>query len=190
MKVKILIGFLIISVGINIGMIISIVHHEQNKKRFKEGIPFEPGLPPGPSPDIVKRQLRLNPEQIDKIQKMREQTHLKILPIIKELNARRSQLISLLKTESEPSKASLDSIFKDIASLQAKIEGCVFDDILHQTKEVFSPEQKQRFLKLLEGRLSKMSLHGWSSSKNSALTRHIEGGSVRFYNDLKRPSKK
>jgi Spy/CpxP family protein refolding chaperone len=50
----------------------------------------------------------------------------------------------------------LENIFKEIADSQAKIELCIFEDILYQMKEIFTPKQKERFLELLERRFSNM----------------------------------
>ncbi len=142
MKAKNFIIFLIIS--------IAIAYPEEIKKKFGPPPPF------GLQPDIVKRQLNLSEEQIDKIEEIREKIQSKILPLTQELGAKRKELINLLKKEPEPDREAIKGIFKEIADLQAKIEFLIFEDMFSQMKEVFSPKQRQKFLELLEKGLANM----------------------------------
>ncbi len=167
MKVKVLVIALIISLGINVGTIVRIVHNGQYSRRFGEREPF---LPPGPSqppPEHIlqhsplRYELELTEEQINAMATIHKGTQSRIIPTSQELRVKRRELMGLLK-ESEPDEVRLDTLFKEVANLQTEIERCIFEDI-RQMKEILTPEQKQQFFELFQERLFGKKMHGFPS---------------------------
>ncbi|MBI4722124.1 MAG: Spy/CpxP family protein refolding chaperone [Candidatus Stahlbacteria bacterium] len=164
MKVKVLAIALIISLGINVGTIVRVVHNGQYSIRFGEKEPFLPPGPFQPPPEHIlqhshlRYKLELTEEQINAMVSIHKETRSKIIPISHELSVKRSQLMDLLK-ESEPDEVRLDTLFKEVANLQIEIERYVFEDI-RQMKEILTPEQKQQFFELFQERLFGKGMHG------------------------------
>jgi len=120
-------------------------------KRFEERREFGPGWRHGP----LRSRLNLDENQIEAIETMHEKIRSKMLPLRQALDKKRMELIHLLRAESKPDKARLDTLSKEIANLQAEIELCIFENI-RQATETLTPEQKQQFFELLQRRLPEM----------------------------------
>lgn len=148
MKIKILVIALILSMGINVGVVITLVQHWRYRKRLEERLPLKS---PSWYHSPMRRMLGLSKEQFDAIEKTREEMHSKIMPKREKLRRKRRELMDLLR-EPEPQKERLDSLLHEVAELQTEIELFIFEDIL-KMKEILTPEQEERFFELFNKRL-------------------------------------
>jgi Spy/CpxP family protein refolding chaperone len=164
MKTKIIIIILIVSLGINVGIIIRVVQHRQYMENFDRREHFiPPSFPPSerehfPSPpkhdlekSLLSRTLKLNNKQINAIEEMHLKTNSKIDPVTRLLDLKRKELIGLLK-EDNLDKVKADTLFKEISALQSKIEFYLFENMC-QMKEILTPLQQQKFFELLQSGL-------------------------------------
>ena len=145
MKSKVITIILIISLGINIGLLASYVYQQLTGKRIEERDVTKRGWRRG----RLRHKLKLDEDQLKKAEAMQETTYLKINPIRDTLKIRREELANLLKN-SQLDKSKLQNLIKEIANLQAEIE-FIYSEQIWQMKKVLSPEQQQQFFKLFNG---------------------------------------
>jgi Spy/CpxP family protein refolding chaperone len=156
MKSKVITIILIISLGINIGLLASYVYQQLTGKRIEERDVTKRGWRRG----RLRHKLKLDEDQLKKAEAMQETTYLKINPIRDTLKIRREELANLLKN-SQLDKSKLQNLIKEIANLQAEIE-FIYSEQIWQMKKVLSPEQQQQFFKLFNGRLRGKKMFGLS----------------------------
>jgi Spy/CpxP family protein refolding chaperone len=146
MKTKVLILLLIISLGINVGLVVTLVLKRPMARRFEER-------------DIAKRswrrgglghKLNLGENQLKAIEAMQETTFVKMQTARETLKIKRDELINILKNP-QPDKSRLQTLIKEIADLQAGIE-LGFSEHILQMKKALTPEQQQQFFELFKGR--------------------------------------
>ena len=155
MKTKVINIILIISLGINIGLLASYVYHQLTGKKIEERDIFKRGWRRG----RLRHKLKLDENQLKKAEAMQETTYIKINPIRDTLKIRREELTNLLKN-SQLDKPKLQNLIKEIANLQAEIE-LIYSEQIWQMKEVLTPEQQQQFFKLFKGRLKGKKMFGF-----------------------------
>ena len=143
---------LIISVAINLVAIFTIGYNWSKVRYYRRDISpmwIDKGHDFGRS--ILRHKLDLTEDQIDVLNTRHEEMRPKMLSIREELFSKRKELLTLLR-EPEPNRAKADSIIRDIVSMQIGMEKEVFEHLC-QIKDVFTPEQQERFSTLFEQRL-------------------------------------
>ena len=146
MKSKVIILLLIISLGINIGLIVRLAWQRPMLRRFEER-----DIRQGWRREGLKHRLDLNENQLKAIEAMHETTLVKMDVIRDTLESKRAELINILK-EAQPDTARIQPLIKEIANLQAQIE-LGFTKNLLAMKKVLTPEQQQQFFELFKRRL-------------------------------------
>lgn len=146
MKSKVIILLLIISLGINIGLIIRLALQRPMVKRFEER-----DIRHGWRRGGLGHRLNLNENQLKAIEAMHESTYVKMNVIRETLELKRAELTNILK-EAQPNTARIQPLIKEIANLQAQIELGLTENILMMKKEL-TPEQQQQFFELFKRRL-------------------------------------
>jgi len=153
MKVRILVVALIVSLGMNVGGILTLGYHLWQKHRAEQD---HPGWPRSPS-GLLRDRLDLSEEQIDKMYAMRESMVSETLPLREELSGKRKVLMSLLR-KTEPDTTDLNLLITEISHLQAKLELHIFKNI-QQTKKILTPRQQQQFLEFFEQGFHERGMH-------------------------------
>jgi Spy/CpxP family protein refolding chaperone len=146
MKSKALLIALIISLGINVGVIGTVAY------RLIEGRTFRSHLREQlwkHSP--LRHELHLTDEQLEEMDRMREQIGGIIQPLRERLRDKRLELIGMLRA-GEPDREALDALSREIADLQSEIGLVVFDHLL-EMRTVLTEEQRMMFLDLFEHEL-------------------------------------
>jgi Spy/CpxP family protein refolding chaperone len=146
MKSKIIIILLIISFGINIGLIVRLAWQRPMLRRFEER-----DIRQGWRRDGLRHRLDLKENQLKAIEAMHESTFVKMNVIRDTLELKRAALINILK-ELQPDNAKIQTLVKEIANLQAQIE-LGFTENLLAMKKVLTPQQQQQFFELFKGKL-------------------------------------
>jgi len=146
MKSKVIILLLIISLGINIGLIVRLALRRPMVKRFEER-----DIRHGWRQGGLRHRLNLNENQLKAIEAMHETTFVKMDVIRETLELKREELINIIK-ESQPDKAKIQTLIKEIANMQAEIELGFTENIL-MMKKVLTPEQQQQFFDVFKKRL-------------------------------------
>jgi len=146
MKSKVIILLLIISLGINIGLIVRLTLQRPMVKRFEER-----DIRHGWRQGGLRHRLDLNENQLKAIEAMHETTFVKMDVIRETLELKREELINIIK-ESQPDKAKIQTLIKEIANMQAQIELGFTENIL-MMKKVLTPEQQQQFFDVFKRRL-------------------------------------
>ena len=141
MKTKVLIVLLIISLGFNIGIVLNFII----KSRGTE--PVECGW----HHTNLRERFKLNPEQIQTLEKKRTEMETKILPIRKRLQNYRLELLALQKAEKIDT-LRLDSLLWSIARAQCEIEKNIIMHI-YEVRGIFNETQLQEFYQQLENNL-------------------------------------
>jgi Spy/CpxP family protein refolding chaperone len=145
MKSKIIILLLIISFGINIGLIVRLAWQRPVLRRFGER-----DIRQGWRRDGLRHRLDLNENQLKAIEAMHESTFVKMNVIRETLDLKRAALINILK-EPQPDSSRIQTIIKEIANLQIQIE-LGFTKNLLAMKKVLTPEQQEQFFELFKER--------------------------------------
>ncbi len=138
MKTRILIIALIVSMGFNLGMILTIGWRIWGIR--------QPGC--GWHQSTLRDQFDLTAEQIDILERKRNEMQEKLLPIRKELLEKRRELLILQKGETLD-EDRLDSLLSEIVRLQYRLEKTV---VIHMNdvKGVLNEEQRVQFYCHLE----------------------------------------
>jgi Spy/CpxP family protein refolding chaperone len=153
MKVRILVIALIVSLGMNVGGILTTSYHLWQKRRVEQA---HPGWPRSPS-GFLRRRLDLSEEQIDQMHTIRESMFAETLPLREELSGKRRVLMNLLR-KAEPDTTDLNLLIAEISHLQAKLELRIFKNI-QQSKEVLTPKQQEQFLEFFEQGFHERGMH-------------------------------
>lgn len=138
MKSKVLTIILILSLGLNLGILATFSHHWLNKRDFKKG--------PGENNRLkrkMQKELNLTDAQVDFMEQDRQNIDQEIKSIRKELRKKRIELFTMLDAEPVDS-AKADKLIDTISSLQAKIEKTVVGHLVTMKKNL-TPEQQQKF---------------------------------------------
>lgn len=146
MKSKIIIILLIISLGINIGLIVRLAWQRPMPSRIGER-----DLRHGWRQGGLRHRLDLNENQLKAIEAIHDSTLVKMKVIRDTLELKRAELTNILK-EAQPDTARIQPLIKEIANLQAQIE-LGFAENLLAMKKVLTPEQQQQFFELFKRRL-------------------------------------
>jgi Spy/CpxP family protein refolding chaperone len=138
MKIKILIIALIISLGFNLGVILTI--------GWKIWGIRQPGC--GWQQNRLRAQFDLTPEQINELEEKRTEMQEKLHPIKKELLKKRRELL-ILQKGATLNEDRLDSLLSEIVHLQYNLEKTVFVH-MNDIKGVLTEEQRVQFYHRLE----------------------------------------
>jgi len=146
MKSKIILILLIISLGINIGLIVRLAGRRPMLRRFGER-----DIRQGWRRDGLRHRLNLNENQLKAIEAIHDSTFVKMRAIRDTLELKRAELANILK-EAQPDIARIQPLIKEIANLQAQIEMGFAENLLAM-KKVLTPDQQQQFFELFKRRL-------------------------------------
>lgn len=138
MKQKILIIALVVSVALNVGALVTLAYRSATR----------PEPPRTPCP--LSQELDLTDEQRDAMRAQREKTFEEMEPLRREMHKKRGEVLALLK-EKEVDVARRDRLFAEIAELQMQMEILTFNN-MRATRELLRPEQRERFMGLVEER--------------------------------------
>jgi Spy/CpxP family protein refolding chaperone len=133
MKNRILIVVLIISLGVNLGLIMTFVFRIGETKTYECGW-HHPAL---------RQKLHLTPEQIKILENKRADMQKRMIPMQEELKRKRLELLALQKSENLDI-AKLDSLLAVMSRLQYEIERAVFLH-MNEVKGIFSKDQQVQF---------------------------------------------
>lgn len=137
MKRKIITVLLILSLGINLGVLVAFGHHWLLKREFKKW----------PQGSIwhrkkMQRVLNLNEEQVKLLEQNRLEMQKAITPIREELQKKRADLFALLDAQVI-NDAQVDKLINDISIKQMEIEKRVVEHLLKVRKNL-TPKQWQK----------------------------------------------
>ena len=148
MKTKILIVVLIISLGINVGVIFTAGYRWQQEKGRQKCSGLTTGQEYCWNRSALCKNLNLSSEQVPILEKYREELQSQTLPLREELRLKRLELFNLAKGENNQDE-KIDSLVNDIARLQSEIEKKVIQHSI-KVKEVLDPEQQKKFNNLFQ----------------------------------------
>jgi Spy/CpxP family protein refolding chaperone len=138
MKNKILTVILILSLGLNLGVLVTFSRHWLNRREFNKG--------PGESSWFkrkMQKELKLTDAQVALMEQDRKNVDQEIRSIRGELKRKRAELFTLLEANPVDS-AKVDKLIDAISLLQARIEKTVVNHLATMKKNL-TPEQQQRF---------------------------------------------
>jgi Spy/CpxP family protein refolding chaperone len=138
MKNKVLTVILILSLGLNLGVVVTFSRHWLSRRDFKKG--------PGENTWLkrkMQKELNLTEAQVTFMEQHRKNIDQELKPIRQELKRKRAELFALLDADPVDS-AKADKLIDSISSLQAKIEKTVVGHLVTMKKNLTS-EQQQKF---------------------------------------------
>lgn len=138
MKTKVLVIALSVSVAINLIILGTVIHGLWLGKEFG---PPAPGLK-------LEKLLNLSREQRERIRAMRAMMAMEIEPIRRELDAKRLEILKLLK-EPELDKTKGERLLAEIANLQVQLELRQVESAI-AIRDMLTPEQQKLFFRLTE----------------------------------------
>lgn len=141
MKNKILLAVLVVSLGVNLGLILTFVLWIQETRTYECGWHGQ----------ALRQRLHLTPEQIKILENRRAIMQEKIIPMQEELKEKRLELLNLLKSEPLDT-VKLDSLLALMSRLQYEIEKTVFLH-MNEVKRLFSKDQKVQFFEQIKRHL-------------------------------------
>ena len=143
MKRKLMTILLVLSLGLNVGIIVTFGHHWFIEREFKKG--------PGESnwlKNKMKKELNLTDPQIKFMEADREALHKEIKSIREQLQKKRSELFTLVDAEKVDNK-KVDILINDLAQLQVKIEKVIIGHLLNM-KTQLTPEQQKKLKEAMQ----------------------------------------
>ena len=151
MSKRFLIIAFIISVAINLAAVLTFGYYWWEERSFRRGIASR-WVSKGPdwrgSP--LRNRLNLTQEQIEAINARHEEMRSRMLPLMDKLFMKRKELMALLR-ETELDKARVNTLVREIASLQTNVDSKVFENLC-QIRDILTPEQQKQFFMLFEER--------------------------------------
>jgi len=147
MKKNLLILGLILSGGINIG-VLAAIGYNRLEKSCKEGHTEEERHA---AVTFLIKELDLSPAQEKEIESLRKSLELKVEEIGTKLREKRVQLVDLLK-ESQPDLEKINNQLSEIETLQTELQKMAITNLL-QEKKILSPEQQEKFFSIILKRL-------------------------------------
>ena len=141
MKNKILIVVLILSLGVNLGLILTFVF------RIGETSASECGWHCA----ALRQRFHLTRDQIEALENRRADMQKKIMPMQEELKRKRLELLALQEGENLDT-AKLDSLLAVMSRLQYEIERAVFLH-MNEVKGIFSKVQQVQFFEQVKRHL-------------------------------------
>jgi Spy/CpxP family protein refolding chaperone len=146
MKGKGLIVALIVSLGINAGVIGTVIYRmfegRESFHRFHDRLWQHSPL---------RHELDLTESQLDELERLREGMSEGIEPLRLELREKRDEMIGLLR-EDEPERERIEALAREIANSQAELGVRIFDHLL-DVRDILSEEQRLRVIDLFEREL-------------------------------------
>jgi len=149
MKNKWLIMVLIFSVAVNAAALITIGYQWSRHRGRHEPLsrpPFSQS-----HREMLQRRLNLTEDQAQKVKNAQEQVAKEMDTMRKTLRSKRGELVHLLR-EPHPDRTEIDSLLVEISALQADLERRIVDMLLN-LKGVLTPEQREKFLSLIDRHL-------------------------------------
>ncbi len=143
MKNKILLVILIISLGINIGGIITIAY-QSSKKNYDNSIKTCNNWENSP----VRKILDLNAEQIELLGKYHSELQAKITPIKEKIKQNRLEIFLFIK-KGETADTPTEKLLYENSSMSIEIEKNIIHHLIKIRKEL-STEQRNKFDVFLE----------------------------------------
>jgi Spy/CpxP family protein refolding chaperone len=150
MKNKWLILILIFSVAVNVAALFTI--GVQWSRHFWRQHPL--AKPPFSEQhrELLRRKLNLTEDQYQQVKEAHDAFNAEMETMHSSLRAKREALFRQLRAP-DPDLAEIDTLLVEMATLQADIERKVVDNLLSM-KNVLTPEQRERFLSLIDRRFS------------------------------------
>ena len=152
MKVRVLTVALIVSVGVNIGAVVTLSYYWWHEREHAQ----KSHILQSTGPNRLRAELDLSEQQMERVRAARERTLTQLRPLRIELFTKRRDLVDLLK-ELEPHQGRMDTIILEIAGLQAELESQIVKDI-QQIKRLLTKEQQEMFFKPFERALIERAL--------------------------------
>ncbi|MDD5258763.1 MAG: Spy/CpxP family protein refolding chaperone [bacterium] len=138
MKNKVLTVILVLSLGLNLGVVATFSRHWLIRRDFKKG--------PGENnwfKKKIKKELNLTNTQVEFMEQDRKNINQEIKSAREELKRKRAELFALLDTDPVDS-VKVDKLIDAISSLQAKIEKTIVGHLVTMKKNL-TPEQQRKF---------------------------------------------
>jgi Spy/CpxP family protein refolding chaperone len=137
MKRKLMTIVLVLSLGLNLGIIFTFGHHWFMEREFRKG--------PGESSwfkNKMKKELNLTDEQVNFMEQDRAAIHQEVKALREELQKKRSELFKLVDAEKVDNQ-KIDHLINDLAQLQVKLEKVIIGHLLTM-KSHLTPEQQKK----------------------------------------------
>lgn len=137
MKKKLVAAIMVLSLGLNLGIIVTFGHHWLMEREFRKG--------PGESrwlKNKMKKELKLTDEQVKFMAEDQVAIRKEIKPLREELQKKRAELFTLVDAEKVDNQ-KVDLLINDLAQLQVKIEKTIIGHLLDMRTHL-TPEQRQK----------------------------------------------
>ena len=101
-------------------------------------------------PAPLRRELSLDPDQMEKLAEHRRQSREEMGKIRQGLFEARTRLMELLRSP-DPDSLAVEDLLQQMVSSQMAMERKVIHDLLRM-RQVLTPEQRERFMRMMERR--------------------------------------
>jgi len=142
MRQRWLVLALVFSGMVNLAAIGTIGYHGWRVRTSRR--PFEE------MPAPLRRELSLNPDQMEKLGEHRQQSREEMGRIRQGLLETRTRLMELLRSP-DPDSMAVEDLLQQMVSSQMAMERRVIHDLL-RLRQVLTPEQREQFMRLMERR--------------------------------------
>ena len=146
MKKKIFIVAIVLLLVINLSAFVTMTYNRLSHKKCQMAREGES------SGIYLCHELSLNDDQIEKVKSIRRSFSAQALEISRPLQEKRAELVNLL-SQAQPDNYQIDATARTIDSLQAELHRKVIKYLLKE-KDVFSPEQQEKFFSIINQRLN------------------------------------
>jgi Spy/CpxP family protein refolding chaperone len=143
MKVKVLVVLLIVSLGLNIGVLVTVGHHWFAMRDFHGGPKDNPRLR-----FKMQKLLDLTDEQAKAFELGHQTMEKSNAPVKAELDSKRCELMCVLAKDNVD-KVKVDKLLADISALQLKLERNIVNRSIDIRKNL-TPEQRGKFTKIFD----------------------------------------
>ena len=142
MRPKWLIPFLILSLAINAGVLVSMGYHYY----VNASTPSSAPCPMSPGDSHLYQSLGLSNVQLSKMGPLAQKFHARLAELGVLMEEKKETLTDLLQKDGDP--ASIENLRKEMAGIQDDIQKEVISHIM-ESKKILDPIQQQRFFDLM-----------------------------------------
>ncbi|MBN2620495.1 periplasmic heavy metal sensor [candidate division WOR-3 bacterium] len=150
MSKKTVLIILIASVAINLATVVTFMYYLSNEHRTEHPIdPQHPDRFPQWHGGRLRKELDLDPQQIEVLKKVNEEIDISVRPIREELRMKRQELMSMVY-DQKPDQERIDTLIKEIAGLQATHDARIFSGLM-KVRDILTIEQRRQLGILIHG---------------------------------------
>lgn len=146
MKKRITIYLIVIVTLINLSSLGTILYLKWTEE---DNVPVN--VLPGYRFELIKKELKLSPQQLEQFEKIRTELHSRLDTLDTKFNSLRKEMLSEIWQTQETDSQKIENILEKFNQLQSETQRWIVQHFF-KFKDVLTPEQSEKFYKIVSER--------------------------------------